>query len=74
MRCQDGDIVVGLLGLGIKNVILLQGREPFGFIGWQWCFHISMDFNAKKTATGAVRARTASQFGIKAGRSRRVIK
>ena len=39
MRGQGGDIVVSLLGCGIENVIRLQGREPFGFIGWYRSFH-----------------------------------
>jgi hypothetical protein len=41
-------------------MIFLQSREPFGFIGWERGFHLSMAFNAEQTATGAVRAKTAS--------------
>jgi hypothetical protein len=51
-------------------VILLQGRESFGFIGWWRSFHFSMAVNAKQTATGTVRVKTASPWGIMAGRSR----
>ena len=71
VRGQGGDIVVGLLGPGIENVILLQGREPFGFIGWQrGVFHISMAFNAATNRDRRRQGSNGSPQGIMAGRSR----
>ena len=47
VRGQGGDIVIGLLSPSIENVIFFQGRESFGFIGWQrGILLISMAFNA----------------------------
>ena len=47
MRSQGGNIVVGLLACGVENLIRLQGREPFTFMGWKRSIHCFMDFNLK---------------------------
>jgi hypothetical protein len=44
MRGKGGDVVVGLLGPGIEDVLRLQGCEPVGLIAGQQGFHVLMAF------------------------------
>ena len=69
MRGQGGDVVVGLLGPGIEDVLRLQGCEPVGLIAGQQGFHVLMAFYVELNRNRPIRV-----GGFHLGKSRQGFK